>query len=379
MLDTVAMPRPIEDETATTGQTGPAPLPWSESSPLDNRGYAPLELASVRSCLTMMPELYLKEDGQYALFRDEAAAFSEEDRDRLLATGVSRLWVPMTREGVSHQNLSLFLGLPDEVVRPHMKSALVYSTTSNLAQRLLMGPRGPLSEEEKREAERQVSLIVGYLASSSDAFAVLLSVMDRAFSTYLHTVNVVLYTLGLAQFIGISNRQDLEEMGLGALLHDVGKIKVPDDLLNKPGPLSPREWGIIRQHPIWGVEALTAEEPKQGRRRGTKCPKTPELPEVAVKVVLQHHERSDGSGYPAGLTGKAMHPFAVLVALCDVYDALTSRRPFRQPLTSFQALSLMKKHFEGPAEREVWLRMVRFLGEISRPLDEPAAARALAG
>ncbi len=134
-----------------------------------------------------------------------------------------------------------------------------------------------------------------------------------------HALRVTLYTTRLARGLGLSE-QDLRVIQQGAALHDIGKIGVPDELLRKPGPLSPDEWVLMRKHPLIGYRILSVSRFLHG----------------AAQLVLHHHERYDGSGYPAGLRGEEISLGARIFSVADTLDCMTSTRPF-QPATSFEA------------------------------------------
>jgi putative nucleotidyltransferase with HDIG domain len=128
--------------------------------------------------------------------------------------------------------------------------------------------------------------------------------------TYAHSVHVCVYSVLIGQSLGLHG-SDLRHLGVGALLHDVGKVLCAD-LCNRPDALGPEDWARIRQHPIDGFEML-----RQHR----------DLHLFVAHVAYQHHERLDGSGYPRGLREGKILPFARIVAVADVYDAMTADRP----------------------------------------------------
>ncbi|WP_290589336.1 HD-GYP domain-containing protein [Alicyclobacillus sp.] len=130
---------------------------------------------------------------------------------------------------------------------------------------------------------------------------------------YHHSVNVTLYALALGIALRLSTEQ-LIHLGLGALLHDVGKLRIPRPILKKPGRLTEDEYQTVKLHTVYGYEIL--------RDAG-------ELPSVSNVIALQHHERMDGSGYPAGIGGTEIHLFGRVTAVADVYEALTANRVYR--------------------------------------------------
>ncbi|HBW38167.1 HD domain-containing phosphohydrolase [Desulfosporosinus sp. BICA1-9] len=142
--------------------------------------------------------------------------------------------------------------------------------------------------------------------------------------TYIHSINVALLAVVIGMHMGYA-QEVLHNLALGALLHDWGKLSVPSEILNKPSGLTLYEFDLIKQHPICGEQML----------RWSK------LPGEVVKVVRQHHERWDGQGYPDGLKGEDIHRNAQIVALADVFDALTEDRPYRRALPPYHALEMI--------------------------------------
>ena len=131
--------------------------------------------------------------------------------------------------------------------------------------------------------------------------------------TYVHSIAVSALMIGVARELGLAEA-DVEAIGLAGMLHDVGKSKVPLATLDKPGPLTPEEWVTIRTHPERGAAMLR---------------KLDGVDPLVLDVTLHHHERMDGSGYPHALVGDAISVPARVGAVCDVYDALTSKRAYK--------------------------------------------------
>ena len=149
----------------------------------------------------------------------------------------------------------------------------------------------------------------------------------RDHDTEGHSERVTILALKIGKEMGMDETA-LNSMRLGALLHDVGKIGIPDAILHKPGPLDEREWVLMRQHPQIGYDIL----------RGIK------FLAPALDIVLYHHEQYDGSGYPAGLEGETI-PFAARIfSVADVYDALTSNRPYRPAFTHEDTMNEIRKN-----------------------------------
>ena len=139
--------------------------------------------------------------------------------------------------------------------------------------------------------------------------------------THGHCERVATYGVAVAQAVGL-DADAQTTIRLGAYLHDVGKLRVPHEILNKPGPLTPAEFDIIKKHPEWGLELLQGID----------------FPWDIRPIIVSHHEKYDGSGYPRGLKGAAIPLEAQIICIVDVYDALTTRRSYREALSTAEAL-----------------------------------------
>lgn len=163
--------------------------------------------------------------------------------------------------------------------------------------------------------------------------------------TYAHSVNVCIISLMIGSRMGLT-RQELEKMGIGALLHDVGKVFIDSALLNKPGRLEPHEYEVIKKHARNGYDILK-----------TKV----NISFLSAHVAFQHHEREDGTGYPRGLTGWRIHRFAKIVAVADVYDAMTSHRVYRRAIPSHMVIEEMRREAEDKYDSEVINHLVKVI------------------
>lgn len=154
--------------------------------------------------------------------------------------------------------------------------------------------------------------------------------------TYLHSVAVCTLMICIARHRGLAEAE-VRELGLAGLLHDIGKIGIPDPILNKPDKLTDDEFAIVRNHPEHGFQLLS---------------QSPGVPELALDVCRHHHEKTDGTGYPFGLSGDQISLAARMGAVCDVFDALTSQRAYKKPWSAQKALSRMWS-WEGHFDRDI--------------------------
>ncbi len=164
-------------------------------------------------------------------------------------------------------------------------------------------------------------------AEIQDMMAIALSVEEKDETTAGHCHRIERLALLTGERLGLSGDQ-LISLSYAAYLHDIGKMKVPDKILNKPGPLTDEEWEEMRRHPVYGEQMLAGKE----------------FLADAAKLVLAHHERHDGSGYPNRLKGEAIPIEARIIAVVDSYDAMTSDRPYRLGLPQGEACWELRKN-----------------------------------
>src|SRR5881409_2082692 len=172
--------------------------------------------------------------------------------------------------------------------------------------------------------------------------------------TFGHCQRVATYALAVAQALGLD---DVEQttIRIGAYLHDVGKVKLPHEILKKPGPLTAEELELVRLHPVWGLELVANIE----------------FPWDIKPIIRWHHEKYDGTGYPDRLRGEEIPLAAQLVCIVDVYDALTTTRPYRPAFSRPAALAEIERC------RGQWSAAVygAFLTSLAKPHSAEAAAR----
>jgi HD-GYP domain-containing protein (c-di-GMP phosphodiesterase class II) len=202
------------------------------------------------------------------------------------------------------------------------------------------------TEVDPRECAPFVNGFIDSVFRNESAAATLFKLRDYDAYTYTHSLNVSVLAVLLGKRLGL-DKIALSEVGVAAMLHDLGKARIPEAILNKPGKLTPTEFAVMKTHPEQGHALL------QGR---------PGMTEPMLRAVLEHHERRDGTGYPRGLKEQDIGLYSRIVSVADVYDALTSRRVYKEPMAPAKALGLMYQWRDRDFTPLVIEQFIRCLG-----------------
>lgn len=219
---------------------------------------------------------------------------------------------------------------PEDVVSDQTRQALgaeLQATLTGLKQALSEKGRAGLRRwaVDSGRLGQAVTAVVDEILANPQALVHLQDIRLHDEYTVCHSVNVCILATLTAASMGYDPRQ-LRDVALGAVLHDIGKVMVPEAILNKPGPLTPEEYEVMKQHTTLGFEILCRQV---------------ELSYHVAHVAWQHHERWGGGGYPRGIQGHEIHEYARIVAVADVYDAMTADRIYRKGYTPDRALRHM--------------------------------------
>lgn len=175
------------------------------------------------------------------------------------------------------------------------------------------------------QAEPLITNIIGSLNRNMDALTSLAKVKTYDEYTFQHCVNVSIYATAFGRFLGL-NENDLLLLGMAGIFHDTGKMRVPQDILNAPRRLTDEEFSIMKTHVRLGLECLEQAKGISAR---------------VIHGIGQHHEKFNGGGYPDGLTGDQISYFGRILSVADIYDALTAKRVYKDPMPPHKALSIM--------------------------------------
>ncbi len=246
------------------------------------------------------------------LYRESSYPLEQEDLDRLAAQGVDRLYIPAAKSG-AYQTYLREVVVKNEELRPAQRFVLLKKANRSLFEAAFRSTKATAMIEFAEEFGEQ---LVDVVCHRETMLYRLFSVMDHDYYTYTHVTNVAAYAVSLAHWLHIRKPADLTSIAMGALLHDFGKRHIPVAVLNKKDRLDPQERVVMQGHVTAGFDELSRRDDVEWGQ---------------LMMVYQHHERVNGRGYPVGVTAREIEPWARICAIADVFDALTSERPYRRP------------------------------------------------
>lgn len=338
---------------------------FSQSGISVRAGFIPVPLERIPADAFEGLELYLRISGEtasketFTLFRAADVAFADLDRDRLLRSGVTLVYIRMNDQARFREQCEACVDqvAADPRIAIDQKSSIVYEIGVELINELLGDPNlASLSPRLSRVSRAITTMVMNDPSSFSHLFAA----SQHDFYTSTHMVNVAAFMVPLAYELGYRSSEDLTRVCEAGLLHDIGKVYVPEVVLNKPGRLSDEDWWLIQRHPELAYEHLREYDG---------------ISEVVLRVAREHHERLDGSGYPHGLRGDDMHPMSKICAIVDAFDAMTALRPFKKRALSVgEAIKILKQEARAKVDSEV---LEAWIGLLDRAVaDRPDVIQA---
>ncbi|MFQ5685329.1 MAG: HD-GYP domain-containing protein [Candidatus Scalindua sp.] len=230
--------------------------------------------------------------------------------------------------------------IKDQSIPPQKKAKAVYGYSIEIMNKVIDNP----SIENIKTGKEHIAAVVDVILSDDETSNQLLNITSHDFYTYTHSVNVGILSIMLSKaLLKYYSTKLMHELGAGFFLHDLGKVNVDSNIINKPGRLTKEEMFKMRTHPFQGFKLLKAAD---------------QLSEECKIIVMQHHEREDGTGYPKRLKGDEIHLYGRISSIADIFDALTAERSYKKKLTPFEALSLMKKEMSNHFNKEIFNNFV---------------------
>ncbi len=306
----------LEMSTATSNLNG--------ASACDATGYLPIAVGTLAPAENLDFDLFLRSDsGQATLFRGKDYELERADLMRLRESSISTLYI---RVG-DHERYCDYLR--DEVLssgelQPEQRLQVLTAVNRSVFESAFSSVNMQRYMEFADSVGRELAET---MANMDVSLSGLLKLLTHDYYTYTHVANVTTYCLALARGLGIHDVAELNEIAKGGLLHDYGKRHIPKYVLNCTTKLDEASWNAMLQHPTHAFRDLSIRE---------------DVSWGQLMMAYQHHERPDGKGYPVGIGGDEIHPWARICKIADVFDALTSERPYRKPDPISRVLEMME-------------------------------------
>ncbi|HOO46606.1 MAG TPA: HD domain-containing protein [Deltaproteobacteria bacterium] len=291
-------------------------------------------------------DLYMEIKGSYRLFAAKGALFTEQ-HGRLLNDGQTRLYTTRGESGIVEEYKSRYLStiLTDPGVDSSVKAEVAFTTSMASIKEVFRSNEPRYIADVENNAKDLVECILG----EEKVMDNLIWINSYDHFTYQHSVRVGIYATALALklFRDKQNEHDIVAMSAGFFLHDIGMAQVPIRILEKKTELTRQEWETVRMHPMWGYDRLL---------------ETGHLSPEAAAIVLSHHERHNGRGYPFCREGDGIPMYAKICAIADVFESLTAGRPYRAEISPFNALKVMQQEMSQDFDPELFRTFIRLLG-----------------
>ncbi|MBC8550684.1 MAG: HD domain-containing protein [Candidatus Brocadiales bacterium] len=294
-------------------------------------------------------DVFLRSDqngrSRYILFCRGNQEFSPERKRELLNRNAQRLYIATKDTGVYllYQEKNLSQIITDNSRTSLQKSGALYQVANNLSEDLF---DNPVYVGNIERVSAWIGNTISHIIQNENTFSSLFEVISHDYHTYTHSINVSVIGLLFGKYLSLGPNE-LECLGTGLLLHDIGKSVLPMEVLTKDGELTSDEFDIIKRHPKEGLKLLEQKESVDG---------------LSLKVVIQHHENNDGTGYPYGIGGNDIHLFGHISRIVDAYDAMTSDRPYAAAMKPFATLEEIKKENKTCFNEELLKEFICFLG-----------------
>ena len=308
------------------------------------RDYMPIDLEYLRVDTILGVDLYLQSSDKFVLYRSRNVSFNDKVRKNLLIHGVKQLYIASSDSEIYSRYIENNLGdiLADANVNVEKKRQLVYDSSLKIARELLKDPNSPTTV---KRATKIVEGMVDLHQKDTGGFQKIIQLIPFDYNIISHSANVATYSIAVGKSLGIQ-KNDLYELGLGALLHDIGKSKIPKEILNKPARLTFDEFNKVKEHVVLGMDIAS---------------NNPLIPKQSLIPILCHHERLSGIGYPRGIRDNNIPLYGLITGAADSFDAMTTNRVYQKALTTFKALEILLEETDD-YDRRVLMELLKLMG-----------------
>jgi putative nucleotidyltransferase with HDIG domain len=300
--------------------------------------YFAVDRALLQSNVDLNFDVYLQMNENYVLYAKKGQNYSTNLNDKLKEKGVQKIYIEEKHkheyEKYINNNFSVLLSNDD--ISIETRSEVFYNVAVDTINDLLDRTMLKVNSKDVHSLYNLTKVSINLL-KQENAIKNIGCLFSHDHKTYLHCLRVYVLLLALMNNYNFDEEERIWS-GVGAMLHDMGKLKIPTTILNKPGRLNDEEWKYIKHHPVLGLG----------------CCSQVKLSQEAVNSILFHHEKCDGSGYPVGLAKKDIPLPVRMLTVCDVYDAITSHRPYASRESSQQALRIMESEMSNSLDMNIF-------------------------
>lgn len=291
-------------------------------------------------------DLYIDNANRLVKFIKAGDKLLYAKKEQLLQNNVTWFYISALDSKAFDDYLINHLGavLSSPSLNKTQKSNIIYSSALHVMQNMF---ESEISQSKIMVAKDIMSETIKQILSSDITAASILQLSSHDYKTYSHSVNVALYSIGIAHEYGLSEKE-IQEIASGAILHDLGKCHVDRCIINKQAKLSLEEFETMKEHPRYSYETLL---------------KNGETNPAILDIVLNHHEKIDGSGYNRGLSQKDISLGTQIVTIADIFDAITSNRAYKEASSLFFALKTMKEEMKEQLNITLIHSLIKMLGK----------------
>jgi HD-GYP domain-containing protein (c-di-GMP phosphodiesterase class II) len=319
----------------------------NELETLDKHEATVLPLDQIRANSITDFKIFVNNGNDYRIYKPSGYQWQSHDLENLTKTGHGAVYYHVN-DTAKVQVYLKFASLPtlDASLKPEQR---VVKITDIAAEMTKMLYNEPLTEAAIIKGKEIASQMVTCIEEDRTCVAALGKLANHHWYTYYHSARVASYALALAMEMGQTDKIQLQAMAAGCIFHDIGKSKIDLTILNKNGPLTNDEWTLIKKHPEFGEQLV---------HDGF-------LGVVPLEIILHHHERLDGGGYPHKLTAKDILMEVRIASFADTFDALTTNRTYQAGRSRYEALDLIRHRFLEQLDKDCYKAMVLILKRAS--------------
>ena len=321
--------------------------------------YFPIYLKTMRANTIQAFNIYIKVKGKYVLYHSGGENLTEDILLKLIDNKVGVVFIAdKDKESYNRylvDNMPAFI--KDKAIPLDERTKIIHYSVKSIALQFFSKP----DIQMLPYFHNSVSKLTDFILLDDDALFSLVRLSSNTFENYIHSINVGVFGTGLAKFLlGHDSRHNIQKIATGLFLHDIGKSIIPPAILKKSNPLNHNEWNIVKQHPVEGYKLLSNMN---------------FITEESRIIVMQHHERKSGRGYPMGLKDNQIHLYSKICSIADSFDALTSTRPYRKTVeSSFNALLILRNEMMKEIDPTIFQQFVKlFSYSLQKPTNKTFA------